>query len=342
MQKIKNQKGRVPLIVLGAIVFLLVGIGSGYVVSKKTISVSKCTTGVIEKGGFISKCGVGVVERKEQENKTEEESRQTEDWKAYKNEQHGFEMKYPKEFEKISASNFESKRGSINLSVLPEKFDPQNIQGILEKIKNPALVKIGNKDGYQYNEADGGCAWEKIRTGLNNNATLDISFVSCGDNLDSGLTPVMYDKILIAQVLSTFKFTDQTADWKTYKNEEYGFEMKYPDEFAQRNVEKTVVLENKNRGHISIYVVSKKLDPKNIQGLYGKIENPILVKVGDKDGYQYGDGDAGCEAEIVQIDLNGRILNIAFGSCEADGDINAINKDSKLINQVLSSFKFSE
>src|SRR3989344_3129465 len=89
MQKIKNQKGRVPLIVLGAIVFLLVGIGSGYVVSKKTISVSKCTTGVIEKGGFVSKCGAGAVERKEQEEeikgeKKEEkknEDSETADWK---------------------------------------------------------------------------------------------------------------------------------------------------------------------------------------------------------------------------------------------------------------------
>ena len=39
-------------------------------------------------------------------------------------------------------------------------------------------------------------------------------------------------KALFSQILSTFKFIDNsTADWKTYTNVEYGFEIKYPGDW---------------------------------------------------------------------------------------------------------------
>ena len=48
---------------------------------------------------------------------------------------------------------------------------------------------------------------------------------------DSSLLLPDYDQEIITdlfQILSTFKFVDENADWKTYKNKKYGFEVKYP------------------------------------------------------------------------------------------------------------------
>src|SRR3989344_1412950 len=51
-----------------------------------------------------------------------------------------------------------------------------------------------------------------------------------------GITHVDYKTVLkeLEKILNTFKFTnqDETADWKIYKNEKYGFEIKYPRDYS--------------------------------------------------------------------------------------------------------------
>lgn len=204
----QNQKGNIVLMIVGIVAILAIGGGVGYFVAKKPVQKEEMKDRVKER-----------VQKQEQKTQQEVEKDETADWKIYRNDDYGFEMKYPKEFtqrENASSIIFENARGHISLYVNYSKFDPQNVQDIYGKVDNPVLVKVGDRDGYQYRTGDAGCAAVVTQAELGSNTTLNIAFGSCNDGTGNPIiNSVDQDKDLIVKILSTFKFVNETADWKT-------------------------------------------------------------------------------------------------------------------------------
>jgi hypothetical protein len=62
-----------------------------------------------------------------------------------------------------------------------------------------------------------------------------------------------YEKNVFEKMFSTFKFTeisDETADWQTYTNEEYGFEVRYPEDII---IDENPVGSKKLLGSVQFY-----------------------------------------------------------------------------------------
>ncbi|MDP2932970.1 MAG: hypothetical protein Q8N81_02460 [bacterium] len=168
---------------------------------------------------------------------------ETKDWDTYRNEEFGFEFKYPDFFQQNNAINNKSyfiseNSGYIYLEIGNEKFDPSNIKDYLESspepipIKNAVAGKFNGRDWYSYDGGQEGCTAYVYQTGLKDE-TLILSFYDCGERGALKVT----DADFIKKILLTFKFIESTAQtdtstWKTYRNEQYGFEFKYPQDWS--------------------------------------------------------------------------------------------------------------
>jgi hypothetical protein len=145
-------------------------------------------------------------------------SDQTANWKTYQNNKYGFEVKYPGNM-KI--------RYSYNEGVDIRSSDEHNIINAMATINDTSQLTI-MKDFPRTEQPYNFFGIEAKKFTGNNPATGDPQIwlvVKHGNYFYTVMTP----PDLFDSVISTFKFigSDQTANWKTYINDKFGFELKY-------------------------------------------------------------------------------------------------------------------
>jgi hypothetical protein len=141
------------------------------------------------------------------------------------------------------------------------------------------------------------------------------------------------------------------SDWTEITG--LGFSFKYPanlfkpavvpEELSTSNIY-YYTLDNSEEGvygGVSILVKNKKFDPTNIVGIYGVVENPKVVKMGDRNAYRYLEGDAGCGHQKVLTALGeDKTLEILFSSCH--DYVYPLYQEEELIQSILDTFEFKK
>lgn len=181
----------------------------------------------------------------------------TADWQTYTSAAMGFTFKYPKEYSAPQESkNYLSLISPLNPNRVPKMLELQDGELKIEIVKETA--RENDSPLKCWNDHSGGVSplgqsevtvsgiktvvldWEGLGTGqficINNNGSRYlINKYPAKTTRQSE-----YDKIL-----STFKFTDSTADWQMYRNDKYGFEFKYPSKIELTEDKDQVILNHK-------------------------------------------------------------------------------------------------
>lgn len=170
---------------------------------------------------------------------------ETSDWKTYKNDKYGYEVKYPNNWAGIETSpitNYASftseKRDMAQAGFWIRVFKNSNKLSIKEwwdkeYIKGDAVYEL--KGAFL---SEGKSEFPVIVFKEKNGLEFNYLVFSKDNYIYIILTPLADEQI--NQIFSTFKFIekDEIIGWEAYKSKEYGFELKYPSDIikiSQRN-----------------------------------------------------------------------------------------------------------
>ncbi len=153
------------------------------------------------------------------------------------------------------------------------------------------------------------------------------------------------EKKMCAVKLETAK-VDDVSNWQTYRNEEYWFEVKYPNDWEVSNHSSGLLslkrVEDRLSGIQTFFTINIKknyeINPESSAIVMEKI------RIGGRFGYKYFYQEGAGTSEVVLIQLAQDALELSLDYFESKGsDFNSRkNAIEEIIEPILSTFKFIE
>ncbi len=183
----------------------------------------------------------------------------TSDWKVYTNEEFGFEIKYPQDYkaiEELDRAQVIITPDSVNVKDPDPFYAPiaivtrnNNERLSIEKWfqKNYPKDDISKLQKVEFNRIDG-MRFSKWSNSIgsfyfsNEDKIYSISALDLQKNIENQLR-------ITEKMLSTFSFIEfiDGAIWKTYRNEEFGYEIKYPGIYSVEDWSEKIIGDDPSR-----------------------------------------------------------------------------------------------
>lgn len=263
-----NQKGFSSIVLTAILAAVIIVAGVGYLIAKRSVPevMQPTPTVSVNPAPFPN---------------------QTADWKNYRNEKYGYEIKYPAG---TKLSDIDVSGGREIFMQLPYFSGKTNL---IDKVLHIRTVISEFNYGVEQpafcasNAGTSNITINGIKFAKNDvsndfsgtqGASVAIEYCAMKGNkafkLVSQLNYDRYSQLskfdaekeseIFNQILSTFRFTekDETADWKTYNSDKYDYEVKYPKDWALDEVKKESVTLNSSENEKLL----KKIDNGEVYG----------------------------------------------------------------------------
>lgn len=300
---------------------------------------------------------------KNQEKKVDTQSL-TADWQTYANAEYGFELQlsYPWKGYKVFSS--EGSQGVGHPTYLqfsmPTLDKTKCVQSVADEVCGYAQIfeiTIYDKNIWDQMSADQK-KWGQI---LGQNSDFVYIYGVRPVELPNDLRDTNFD---ISRSISTFKFNTpgEITNWKTYRNEEYGFEFQYPaDWYVIFSGSEQVDISNMNistinqapaEGQIVIAIETKSmigLYPDNVTDFNSYLNwwanEEDVICVGECQPIQYAKTKIGLldAYKAVYLDNNLTVYAINMGNPRGEFIFISYNQitENKTANKIISTFKFT-
>ncbi len=272
----------------------------------------------------------------------------TSKWETYKSIKHGFIIKIPNDWKDVGWND-----GNL-YPIQKNEFDLDSFSISSPDRKNEIVFSEGNFDAshFKCNSEEVEISGEKVEKHI------------CDDVIDNLISPKRYnyefvnrnftilfysESPIISKIISTLKFTESEnniSNWKTYRNEKYGFEFKYPKEFEStkgfeneitiNSIKKdlevpslTVNVVNGKRESLIEDAIKRLNDSRSLRGIFNR-----SIIIGSKNGVEIGNN-----GYIDSEERNFREIYIELDE-ETILVIKDVEMEKNIADKIISSFKF--
>lgn len=288
----------------------------------------------------------------------------TRGWKTYRNEKYGFEFMYPNSFNQnaeVGENFFQNEDGHFWLNIMdnPNKKDAEGLKSDYDKQPSEG----GGEDSFVDIAGIKTFKAHSPYNGIYDDYFIPYKEIVIYFNFEFNFDPdnqiIRSEKDdLINNILLTLKFT-QPADvlsWKIYKNDKYGFEIKYPSSWylsvlspmnsdEEHNVTFSVEKNYTDGVYVNVAPFNKAVfDSTGMIGFSKEDMSPIVI--GNYTGTWFKSTvDKGTYIEasnFVRVENNNYGYEISLAIPQVDyrnGNNIEIEKEFK---QILSTFKFTK
>lgn len=176
--------------------------------------------------------------------------------------------------------------------------------------------------------------------------------------LVGGVVVWQYSRMPEIKVLRKTQLEDETADWKTYRNEEYGFEIKYPDGWTLNLNPTVIIFGHPAIGKVVFTFILSVFENANTEQLSSKQWVEKMV-INVPRGYTYKDEYEVTIADLPAYELNrvfavdqneeriylskdSYIFEFSFPVAEENPNLTNPVENNRIIHKMLSTFKFTK